>query len=86
MSYSVSFKGTPAQVTQQLQDESNRQTGQSKEEYDNALPHLLGLVAQNTGYEGRMIEISAYGHGLIENGIVKYSSCTVKLQEHDPLV
>lgn len=60
MSWSISAKGTPEEVIQALEKQSTVLGDQSKEEYDSALPHLIGLVKENIG---GTISISAYGHG-----------------------
>lgn len=58
--------GTPENVSKALAAESERQTGQSKLEYDDALPHLQFLVSQNFHTENKdqaLIELDASGSG-----------------------
>jgi hypothetical protein len=81
MSWSITAQGLPEQVEKLLLDHSNVETGDSKTEYDAALPHLIGLVKQNYDSSGRQIQVLANGHGY--GG---YRNCNVTIREHDPLV
>ena len=62
MSWSISFIGTPEKVVEALTAQSAQLSGESKKEYDSALPHLVGLVNENFGtlYP---VKIMASGHG-----------------------
>ena len=62
MSWSVNFIGKPGKVIEALQKQSDNLSGESKAEYDSALPHLVGLVAENFGND-YAIKIAAAGHG-----------------------
>lgn len=62
MSWSVQFIGKPEKVVEALQTQSNNLTGESKVEYDSALPHLIALVNENFG-TGYPVKLSASGHG-----------------------
>ena len=60
--------GKPEAVAKALEEESAKLTGQSKDEYDAALPHLAALVRENfvkagSGYGEPVIEFSASGSG-----------------------
>lgn len=81
MSWSISVAGNPDDVVRKLQAHAATFGGETKLEYESALPHLVGLVNQNFGVGGRQIELTANGHGW-DN----YRNCTVTLREHDPLV
>jgi len=70
MSWSVSMSGKPAEVVRKLRETSY--TGDSKVEFDAALPHLVGLVEQN--HAERTVSLTASGHG-VEN-----RECRVNLQ------
>jgi hypothetical protein len=65
MSWSVEFVGKVSQVVEDLTKHSEALEGQSKLEYDSALPHLVGVVKENFNNEGEepSVKISAYGHG-----------------------
>lgn len=65
MSWSVGFVGKPENVAAALEKESGNMSGQSKAEYDAALPHLVALVKENFGPNPNMIRITASGHGTI---------------------
>ncbi len=79
MSWNVSFTGTPGKIVEALQAESARLTGPSKEEFDAALPHLAGLVAQNVSDPPGMLELDASGHATFKDGHKVNSTCAVKL-------
>jgi hypothetical protein len=64
MSWSVSFIGKPEKVIEALQKQSETLTGESKKEYDSALPHLIGLVNENFG-TSYPVKLAASGHGTV---------------------
>lgn len=70
--------GKPENVVAALELESNKMDGQSKVEYDAALPHLIGLVKENFGNASQLIKISANGHGF--NGEPSYRQCGVQIE------
>ena len=63
MSWSVQFIGKPEKVIEALNAQSNTLSGESKAEYDNALPHLTALVGENFGLN-LAVKLSANGHGI----------------------
>ena len=71
MSWSVNYVGKPEKVAAALQEQSSKLTGQSKIEFDDALPHLVGLVNQTfltekgaaRGYQSNLVQIEANGSG-----------------------
>jgi hypothetical protein len=68
MSWSIGFIGKPEKVIEALDAQSAKFNDQSKVEYDEALPHLKALVAQNYGHM-YPVKITAAGHGTSgENG------------------
>lgn len=85
MSWSVSFLGKPEAVAAALERESEKHTGQSKVEYDDAKPHLVALVRQNFAdpagpYQTPLIKFEACGSGCVQNGQQVQRSCTVKIE------
>jgi hypothetical protein len=62
MSWSVGFIGKPEKVVEALQSHSEKLNGESKVEYDSALPHLIGVVNENFGHD-YPIKLTASGHG-----------------------
>jgi hypothetical protein len=64
MSWSISFIGKPEKVVEALTAESLKLSGESKKEYDSALPHLIGLVNENFGTP-YFIKLAASGHGTV---------------------
>jgi hypothetical protein len=64
MSWSVQFIGKPEKVVEALNAESEKLNGQSKVEYDSALPHLVALVNENFG-TGYPVKLAASGHGTV---------------------
>lgn len=66
MSWSIFFIGTPEKVVEALEKESEKMSGYSKIEYDDALPNLIGLVKQNFDKDAThkgLIKLNANGHG-----------------------
>lgn len=77
MSWSVSFIGTPEKIVEALEKYGAGLDGQSKKEFDEALPCMIGLVKLNfnAAYPQLAIAIIANGHSY--NG---YGSCSVKIE------
>lgn len=76
MSWSVTLIGNPGKITQALQKQSEAITGKSKEEFDAALPHLTGLLAQNYNkHQEPVLRLTANGHG--HDG---YCNCSVTIE------
>ena len=64
MSWSVSAAGTRAEIAAELDRYGAQLTGQSKIEFDGAVPHLKALVEQNFHKDGDpKLQLSAYGSG-----------------------
>lgn len=79
MSWNIAFIGKPENVATALQQHSEKLDGQSKVEFDNALPHIIGLVNQNYGQNVHNIKVLANGHG-VKNGEHSYGSCQVNIE------
>lgn len=82
MSWSVSIVGTPDAIARELEAESLRQSGYSKEEFDDAKTHLVGLLSQNfkeVGQAPQILALKASGHGYKDNGVEKYRNCLVEI-------
>jgi hypothetical protein len=62
MSWSIQFIGKPEKVIEALNANSEKMSGESKAEFDSALPHLVGLVNENFGYD-YLVNLTASGHG-----------------------
>lgn len=82
MSWSFSAIGTPQKIIDAIQEESNRLTDQSKVEFDDAMPHLKGLVAENfsNAPASVLLNIFANGSGSPANGQQIQRSCCVKIE------
>lgn len=86
MSWSISLMGKPKNVVAALKAESAKLTGASKEEYDEALPHLIGLVEQNVAEENypQVVDLDASGHAnfVVVDGQRKktFASCSVTIK------
>ena len=65
MSWSIDLIGETQAVVSELTRLSGPMSGDSKIEYDAALPHMIGIVEQNYSVENhpRIIRIKANGHG-----------------------
>lgn len=72
--------GSPENVAKALTEQSEKMEGQSKVEYDSALPHIVGLVKENFGDDGPIIKLSASGHGYSVDGEQKQRQCVVTLE------
>jgi len=79
MSWSVQFVGKPDAVVRALEGhiEKNRLTGQSKAEYEEALPALKTLVQGNAGLV--VVNLVASGHASFQDGVKTSGSVSVKL-------
>ena len=77
MSWSISFIGSPENISKALKENSEKLSGKSKEEYDAALPHIDALVNQNyTKQYPLVLKVDANGHG--HDG---YSNCSVSISQ-----
>lgn len=64
MSWSIGFIGSPEKISEALKAHSEKLTGKSKEEYDDALPHIEALVSQNRNKNYPIVlQLTASGHG-----------------------
>lgn len=85
MSWSVTFIGTPDKVSAALDEHSQKIGDQSKIEFDEALPHLKGLVEQNFNKQfdstTPVIKLSASGSGYSVNGEQKQRQCSVTIEQ-----
>lgn len=80
MSWSIAFIGKPENIAKALEDNSAKLNGQSKAEYDAALPHLLGLVKENFAQNPPMLKVSASGSGYSTNGEQLQRNCNVFIE------
>lgn len=82
MSWSITLIGHPENVAAALTAQSEKMEGQSKVEYDAAVPHLVALV-QNNFYVGGptpVIKLAASGYGYAENGVQKQRQLTASIE------
>lgn len=82
MSWYVSFIGKPENIVNALDAESLRLTGTSKEEFDEALPHLKGIISQNVNEDHQpCLRLNASGSAYTNpNNNKKVSSCTATIE------
>jgi hypothetical protein len=83
MSWSITIIGHPANVATALTAQSEKLDGQSKVEFDSALPHMVALVNENFNSEGLqqpVIKLAASGHGYAANGEQKQRSFTATIE------
>lgn len=80
MSWSIKLIGKPDNVAKALTVQSDKMEGQSKIEYDAALPHMVGLVMQNFGDNTPIIIITANGHGYASAGEQIQRYCAVNIE------
>lgn len=80
MSWSVSLIGKVDKVVEALQKQSTNLSGQSKEEYDQALPHLIALAEGNVQLDGAVIRITGNGHASINGGVKTDGHLSVNIE------
>jgi hypothetical protein len=88
MSWTVAIVGRPHAIKKALEAQAGSLTGQSREEYERALPHLVALVTLNepsNELSKDAVEIVASGHASIRTHgdgtkTVDYSSCNVSIK------
>lgn len=77
MSWSVSYVGSAAGVSKALDEYAETLSGQSKDEFLEAKPHLQGLLSQCVKQN---VRLNANGHATFQNGDKTYGSCAVTLE------
>ena len=81
MSWSITLIGKPENVSVALDEYASRMTdGQSKIEFESALPHMKGIVNENFGQYPPLIKLSASGYGYSENGEQKQRQLAVSVE------
>lgn len=64
MSWSISFIGTPAKISEAIDKFSESASGQSKAEFDKVKEHLKALVGNNFSHHSEpVVRLVANGHG-----------------------
>jgi hypothetical protein len=88
MSFSVSFVGKPDALKRALASESERLTGQSKEEFDAVKPAIETILDQNMNIGGdpSVFRVDANGHANFKDGVKQYGNCVVNVQRVGILV
>lgn len=76
MSWSFVFIGKPENIVTALEQQSEKMEGQSKIEYDAAMPHFVALVKENFAASAPMLKITASGHG----HEASYRQCIVNIE------
>ena len=80
MSWSITLVGKPENVAKALEDNSAKLNGQSKTEYDAALPHIVALVKENFGQNPPMLKVAASGSGYATGGEQVQRNCIVSIE------
>ena len=75
MSWSISYIGSPEKIIAALDRHSESISGKSKEEFDDALPHIKALVNMNSCKNYTPV-LRVGGNGHAHDG---YSQCNVSL-------
>ena len=85
MSWSIGFIGKPENIHAAIERESEKLSGQSKIEFDDAAPHLIALVEQNfNNQEGTtvsMLRVQASGSGYAKGEDQVNRSLTVSIEQ-----
>ncbi len=80
MSWSIAIIGSPENVATALTAQSEKLEGQSKVEFDSAMPHLIGLVKENFGPDNPVVKLAANGHGYAADGEQKQRYFTATIE------
>lgn len=82
MSYSVSYIGNPDKIINALKEYGNTISGQSKQEFNKALRHVIELIKQNDSKPGPLpiIEVSMSGSKTVYGADKLHSSCHVSIK------
>jgi hypothetical protein len=82
MSWSITLIGNPENIATALTAQSEKLEGQSKVEFDSALPHLAALVKENFNAGGPtpVIKLAASGHGYAVDGTQKQRHLTASIE------
>lgn len=78
MSFSIIVVGKPDAIKRKLTAESERLTGQSKEEFDAILPALHTVLDQNVN--NGVVQVSANGHATFTGGAKTSGQCSVEVK------
>lgn len=76
MSWSAYYIGTPDKLVEALQKQSESLIGNSKAEFDAALPHITAMIQQNKGKDKPPV-LNLAASGSAYDG---QSSCIVKIE------
>jgi len=77
MSWSTSFVGKTDGIKAAMERYANTLTGNSREEFEAAKPHLVGLLDQNTSVS--VLHLDANGHAYTNQEGQRIAQCSVKL-------
>lgn len=81
MSWSINLIGKPENLIEALNKHSDVLTDKSKEEYDEVLPHMIGIIKMNYSVNAiPVMQLSANGHGYSTNGVQQHSQCHFELK------
>lgn len=80
MSWSLEFKGTPADIVEKLEEFGQSLSEPSKQEFEQALPHIKGVVDMNYGNEAKL-HLTANGHAFIDGDKTTQSTLQVHVRQ-----
>jgi hypothetical protein len=82
MSWSIGFIGTPEKIIVELNKTSEGLDGQSKVEFDSALPNLIGIINDNFDSNGNQVvlKVQASGHGYASSEKQINRQCLVSVE------
>lgn len=80
MSWSFHGVGKPAALKAAIDKElANYGQGQSRDEYEQAAPHLKGLL--DAAHEDAAVSVSASGHATLQDGKRSYAQVDVTIKQ-----
>jgi len=80
MSWSISLIGTAEGIAKEIDAHVQTLTGDSKEEFMEARPHLQGIVRLAVGPQ-QVLKLAASGHASKSNGVKTYGQISVALDQ-----
>jgi hypothetical protein len=85
MSWSFHGVGTPDALLREIDRQCEQYSGQSREEFDAARPHLKGLVEQAVPASVAVVSVNAHGHASFTNGVKTQGNIAVEIKQIGPL-
>lgn len=81
MSWSINYIGKPENIAKAIESHSEGPPdNQCEREWQQAKPHILGIVRLNHGDGNNIVLVQASGHGTFVDGKCTSSNCQVSVE------